>query len=112
MAHALFHLQFIDYVIIIAYFVFVLSVGFLLRKHTRTGKDFFLSGRSLPTWITGIAFMSANPGATEIIGMSAGGAEYGMIQAHFYWIGAIPAMVFMGLYSKRGEKPTSISPYC
>ncbi|GGE25754.1 sodium:solute symporter [Pullulanibacillus camelliae] len=98
MSDGLFHLSFIDYLIVIIYFAFALIVGFLLRKHTKTGKDFFLSGRALPTWITGIAFMSANLGATEIIGMSAGGAEYGMIQAHFYWIGAIPAMIFMGLY--------------
>ncbi|WP_085522968.1 sodium:solute symporter family protein [Tuberibacillus sp. Marseille-P3662] len=98
MSSGLFDLGFIDYVIIAAYFIFVLTIGFMLRKHTQTGEDFFLSGRALPTWITGIAFMSANLGATEILGMSAGGAEYGMIQAHFYWIGAIPAMVFMGLY--------------
>ncbi|EPZ48243.1 MULTISPECIES: sodium:solute symporter family protein [Alicyclobacillus] len=94
----LFHVSAIDYVIILAYFVFVLMVGWLLRKYTRTGEDFFLSGRSLPAWITGIAFMSANLGSQEVLGMSAGGAEYGMIETHFYWIGAIPAMIFMGLY--------------
>ncbi|MCL6631911.1 MAG: sodium:solute symporter family protein [Alicyclobacillus herbarius] len=98
MSHALFHPSGIDYIIVVAYFVFVIAVGFLLRRQTVTGEDFFLSGRSLPAWITGIAFMSANLGSTEIIGMSAGGAEYGMTQTHFYWIGAIPAMVFMGLY--------------
>ncbi len=96
--HSLFHANFVDYLIIVIYFIFVIGVGFLLKNYMRTGEDFFLSGRSIPGWITGLAFLSANLGALEIMGMTASGAEYGMLTAHFYWIGAIPAMLFLGLY--------------
>ncbi|WP_206831919.1 sodium:solute symporter family protein [Alicyclobacillus fructus] len=96
--HALFHANAVDYIIILVYFAFVLGVGFVLRNRVRTGEDFFLSGRSIPAWITGLAFLSANLGALEILGMTASGAEYGMLTTHFYWIGAIPAMLFLGLY--------------
>lgn len=98
MVHSLFHASFVDYLIIIIYFVFVIGVGFILKNYMKTGEDFFLSGRSIPGWITGLAFLSANLGALEIMGMTASGAEYGMLTAHFYWIGAIPAMLFLGLY--------------
>ncbi|MBX6352998.1 MAG: sodium:solute symporter family protein [Thermoflavifilum sp.] len=98
MTHALFHASAVDDVLIVAYFVFVIGVGWLLRRSVRTGEDFFLSGRSIPAWITGLAFLSANLGALEILGMTASGAEYGMLTTHFYWIGAIPAMLFLGLY--------------
>ena len=87
----------IDYVILGAYFLCVLGIGWILRPFMRTGEDFFLSGRALPAWITGLAFLSANLGAQEVIGMGASGAKYGMMTAHFYW-GAIPAMVFVGVF--------------
>lgn len=87
----------LDYVILIAYFSVVLGVGFLARRSVRTSEDFFLSGRALPAWVTGLAFVSANLGAIEILGMAANGAQYGFATVHYYWIGAIPAMVFLGL---------------
>ncbi len=98
MTNALFHANAVDYLIIIVYFVFVIGVGFVLRNQMHTGEDFFLSGRSIPAWITGLAFLSANLGALEIMGMTASGAEYGLLTTHFYWIGAIPAMLFLGIY--------------
>ena len=88
----------LDYFIIAVYFVFVLGIGAVLRTKMRTSEDYFLSGRSLPSWITGLAFLGANLGALEIMGMAAGAAEYGIMQSHYYWIGAIPAMVFVGLF--------------
>jgi solute:Na+ symporter, SSS family len=87
----------IDYLIIALYFVTVLGVGLLARRLIKSDLDFFLSGRSLPAWITGLAFISANLGALEILGMAANGAQYGVATVHFYWIGAIPAMIFLGL---------------
>src|SRR5919199_7825 len=88
----------LDYFIIAVYFVFVLGIGYVLRTKMQTSEDYFLSGRSLPSWITGLAFLGANLGALEIMGMGAGAASYGIMQAHYYWIGAIPAMVFVGLF--------------
>src|SRR5438552_9847167 len=87
----------LDYALLIIYFVFVIGIGFALRRLVQTSTDFFLSGRSLPTWITGIAFISANLGAIEILSMAANGAEYGISTVHYYWIGAVPAMVFLGV---------------
>jgi SSS family solute:Na+ symporter len=87
----------LDYVIIGLYFVTVLGIGFLARRLIKSDLDFFLSGRSLPAWITGLAFISANLGALEILGMAANGAQYGVATVHFYWIGAIPAMLFLGV---------------
>ncbi|MFI9720608.1 sodium:solute symporter family protein [Streptomyces sp. NPDC052396] len=87
----------LDYTILILYFVVVLGIGFAVRRSVRTSLDFFLSGRSLPAWVTGLAFVAANLGATEILGMAANGAQYGVYTVHWYWIGAIPAMVFLGL---------------
>lgn len=86
-----------DYVPIAIYFVLVLGIGFLGRRHVSSALDFLLSGRSLPAWITGLAFVSANLGAVEIMGMSANGAQYGMPTMHYYWIGAVPAMLFLGI---------------
>ncbi|WP_026919377.1 sodium:solute symporter family protein [Gordonia shandongensis] len=86
-----------DYVLIAVYFVFVLGIGYLARSKVATSIDFFLSGRSLPAWVTGIAFVSANLGAVEIMGMSANGAQLGLSTMHYYWIGAVPAMVFLGI---------------
>src|ERR687886_3130341 len=88
----------LDYFIIGVYFVFVLGIGAVLRSRMRTSEDYFLSARSLPSWVTGLAFLGANLGALEILGMGAGAAEYGIMQAHFYWIGAIPAMCFVALF--------------
>jgi SSS family solute:Na+ symporter len=88
----------IDWTIMVVYFVFVLGIGVLLRRYIRTSTDFFLSGRSLPAWVTGLAFISANLGAQEVIGMGASGAKYGMMTCHFYWLGAIPAMIFVGIF--------------
>ncbi|MFH8990927.1 sodium:solute symporter family protein [Streptomyces sp. NPDC017940] len=87
----------LDYAILAIYFVVVLGIGFAARRSVRTSLDFFLSGRSLPAWVTGLAFVAANLGATEILGMAATGAQYGVAVVHWYWIGAIPAMVFLGL---------------
>ncbi|WNQ12799.1 sodium:solute symporter family protein [Paenibacillus aurantius] len=98
MNETLFHASFVDYLIIAIYFVFVIGIGFLIKNRLRTGEDFFLSGRSIPAWITSLAFLSANLGALEVLGMAASGAQYGMLTAHYYWIGAIPAMLFLGLY--------------
>jgi len=89
----------IDYLIIAVYFAFVLGIGYVLRAHAKTSADFFLSGRALPAWVTGLAFMSANLGSLEVMGHAANGAKYGMMAAScFYWLGAIPAMVFLGIF--------------
>lgn len=88
----------VDYLIIGIYFVVTLGIGFVLRKRMRSSEDFFLSGRSLPSWVTGLAFVGANLGALEILGMGANAAQYGILQAHFYWIGAIPAMLFVAIF--------------
>ncbi len=74
----------------------VLGIGFAAKRYIRTSLDYFLSGRSLPAWITGLAFISANLGALEILGMAANGAQFGVATVHYYWIGAVPAMVFLG----------------
>ncbi|WP_413800996.1 sodium:solute symporter family protein [Streptomyces iranensis] len=87
----------LDYTILILYFAVVLGVGFAARASVKTSLDFFLSGRSLPAWVTGLAFVAANLGALEILGMAANGAQYGVYTVHWYWVGAIPAMVFLGL---------------
>lgn len=87
----------VDYLLIAVYFAFVLGIGVLSRRSVSSSIDFFLSGRSLPAWVTGLAFVSANLGAVEIIGMSANGANYGMPTMHYFWIGAVPAMLFLGV---------------
>jgi solute:Na+ symporter, SSS family len=87
----------LDYSILFIYFAIVLAIGVLAKRAIATSEDFFLSGRSLPAWVTGLAFISANLGAIEILGMAANGAQYGIATVHFYWIGAVPAMVFLGL---------------
>jgi SSS family solute:Na+ symporter len=108
------HLAGIDYAVMAVYFVAVLGVGWGLRRATKTSSDFFLSGRSLPPWVTGLAFISANLGAQEVIGMGASGAKYGIATSHFYWIGAIPAMVFVGLFMMPfyyGSRARSVPEY-
>jgi SSS family solute:Na+ symporter len=87
----------VDYVLIALYFVFVLGIGIVAKRAVSSSIDFFLSGRSLPAWVTGLAFISANLGAVEIIGMSANGAQFGIPTAHYFWIGAVPAMLFLGV---------------
>lgn len=87
----------IDYALLVIYFVVVLGIGVMARRSVSSSLDFLLSGRSLPAWVTGLAFISANLGALELMGMTANGAQYGMATVHYYWIGAIPAMVFLGL---------------
>jgi len=104
----------IDYVILFIYFVFVLGIGWALKRYTKTSEDFFLSGRSIPAWIAGLAFLSANLGAQEMIGMAASGAKYGIATAHFYWLGAIPAMVFVGVFMMPfyyGSRARSVPEY-
>ncbi|MBM4386733.1 MAG: sodium:solute symporter family protein, partial [Deltaproteobacteria bacterium] len=91
-------LSFIDWVIIALYFAVILAVGFYLRRFASTGEDFFLAGRRNSSWVAGLAFLSANLGALEILGWTGGTYQYGIYAAHFYWIGAIPAMLFLGLY--------------
>jgi SSS family solute:Na+ symporter len=88
----------LDFVLLAVYFVIVIGIGVLARRSVATSEDFFLSGRALPAWVTGLAFISANLGAIEILGMAANGAQYGTPTVHFYWIGAVPAMVFLGLF--------------
>src|SRR5215210_5820987 len=87
----------VDYVLVAVYFAVVLGIGFAARRRVSDSLDFFLSGRSLPAWVTGLAFISANLGAVEIIGMSANGAQFGVPTAHYFWIGAVPAMLFLGV---------------
>lgn len=107
-------LQWIDYLVIVIYFVFVLGIGFLVKKRVKTSSDFLLSGRSIPLWITSLAFISANLGAQEVIGMAASGAKYGIMTSHFYWVGAIPAMVFLGVFMMPfyyGSRARSVPEY-
>jgi len=108
------HLSTIDWLIMLVYFVFVLGIGFALKRYMRTSSDFFLAGRSIPAWVCGLAFISANLGAQEVIGMGASGAKYGIITSHFYWIGAIPAMLFVGIFMMPfyyGSKARSVPEY-
>jgi SSS family solute:Na+ symporter len=107
-------LTLIDWLIMAIYFIFVLGIGFALKRYMKTSTDFFLSGRSIPAWIAGLAFLSANLGAQEVIGMAASGAKYGISTSHFYWVGAIPAMVFVGLFMMPfyyGSRARSVPEY-
>jgi len=108
------HLGAVDYVILSIYFAFVLGIGWTLRRFVKSSEDFFLSGRSIPAWIAGLAFISANLGAQEVIGMGASGAKYGIMTSHFYWLGAIPAMVFVGIFMMPfyyGSRARSVPEY-
>ena len=87
----------IDYLLVAIYFGFVLGIGIMARRSVSSSLDFFLSGRSLPAWVTGLAFISANLGAVEIMGMSANGAQFGIPTVHYFWVGAVPAMLFLGV---------------
>jgi SSS family solute:Na+ symporter len=108
------NLSIIDWLIMLVYFVFVLGIGFALKRYMRTSNDFFLAGRSIPAWVCGLAFISANLGAQEVIGMGASGAKYGIITSQFYWIGAIPAMIFVGIFMMPfyyGSKARSVPEF-
>ncbi|MEI6644722.1 MAG: sodium:solute symporter family protein [bacterium] len=107
-------LGWMDYSIMIIYVVAVLGIGQALRKYMKSSNDFFLSGRSIPAWVTGLAFISANLGALELVGMAASGAKYGMMTCHFYWIGAILAMTFLSVFMMPfyyGSKARSVPEY-
>jgi SSS family solute:Na+ symporter len=104
----------IDYTILLVYFSFVIGIGWMLKRYMKGSADFFLSGRSIPAWVTGLAFLSANLGAQEVIGMAASGAKYGIMTSHFYWVGAIPAMVFLAIFMMPfyyGSKARSVPEY-
>ncbi|MCE5306221.1 MAG: sodium:solute symporter family protein [Acidobacteriales bacterium] len=107
-------LAFPDYLILALYFGFVLGIGWRLKKHVSTSEDFLTSGRSVPVWITSLAFVAANLGAQEVIGMCASGAKYGIMTSHFYWVGAIPAMLFLGVFMMPfyyGSRARSVPEY-
>ncbi len=107
-------LTFIDYSILAIYFTFVIGIGWLLHRKVSTSEDFLTSARSVPVWITSLAFVATNLGAQELIGMCASGAKYGIMTSHFYWVGAIPAMLFVGLFMMPfyyGSKARSVPEY-
>jgi len=107
-------LAWVDYLILAIYFSFVIGIGWILRKYLKTSSDYFESGRSLPAWICALGFIGANLGAQEVMGMAASGAKYGIATSHFYWIGAIPAMVFVGIFMMPfyyGSKARSVPEY-
>ena len=107
-------LQWIDYLAMITYFGFVLGIGFMLKSLMRSSSEFLTAARSIPAWVAGLAFLSANLGAQEVIGMAASGAKYGIATSHFYWLGAIPAMVFVGIFMMPfyyGSKAHSVPDY-
>ena len=107
-------LAWVDYLILAIYFSFVIGIGWILRKYLKTSSDYFESGRSLPAWICALGFIGANLGAQEVMGMAASGAKYGIATSHFYWVGAIPAMVFVGIFMMPfyyGSKARSVPEY-
>jgi SSS family solute:Na+ symporter len=107
------HLEWIDYAIMAAYFALTIAIGFVVKRRVHSSSDYFMAGRSMPTWIAAIAFISANLGAQEVIGMGASGAKYGLATCHFYWL-AVPAMVFAGLYMMPfyyGSRARSVPEY-
>jgi len=104
----------VDYVILSLYFAFVLGIGWWLRRKISTSGDFLTAGHSVPVWITSLAFLAANLGAQELVGMSGNGAKYGIMTAHFYWVGAVPAMIFVGLFMMPfyyGSRARSVPEY-
>src|SRR5450759_3286896 len=108
------HLGALDYAILLIYTGFVIGIGFALTRYMKSSSDFLTSGRSIPTWVTGLAFISANLGALELVGMAASGAKYGIATAHFYWVGAIPAMVFLAVFMMPfyyGSRARSVPEY-
>ena len=109
-----FDLQWIDYAIMLIYFVFVLGIGWVLKRYMKDANAFLEAGRSMPAWVAGLAFISTNLGALEVMGMTGSGAKYGMMTTHFYWIGAIPAMIFLAIFMMPfyyGSKARSVPEY-
>lgn len=107
-------LQTVDYSILLLYFAFVIGVGWTLKKFMKTSTDFLLAGHAIPAWVAGLAFLSANLGAQEVMGMAASGAKYGIMTSHFYWVGAVPAMLFVGIFMMPfyyGSKARSVPEY-
>ena len=110
----IFDLGWIDYTIMVIYFAFVLGIGWALKRFMKSSTDFLEAGRSIPAWITGLAFIATNLGALEVIGMAASGAKYGIATIHFYLIGAIPAMIFLAIFMMPfyyGSKARSVPEY-
>jgi len=108
------HLGWLDYSILLFYFLLVLGIGWALRTRIKASSDFLLASRSIPAWVTGLAFLSVNLGAQEVMGMAACGAKYGIMSSHFYWVGAIPAMIFLGVFMMPfyyGSKARSVPEY-
>jgi solute:Na+ symporter, SSS family len=108
------NLHAVDYAILGIYILVVVGIGFVLKKYVKSASDFLTSGRSIPVWVTGLAFLSANLGAQEVIGMAASGAKYGIMTAHFYWVGAIPAMIFLAIFMMPfyyGSRARSVPEY-
>src|SRR5271156_742416 len=91
------HLSSVDVVIVAFYFVLVLAIGFYLKSRANTAEDFFMAGREMTAWIAGLSFLSANLGSLELMGWAAAAYQYGILAAHWYWIGAIPAMLFLAI---------------
>src|SRR6266566_1048980 len=87
----------VDLAIVVFYFVLVLGIGFYLKRFAKTGEDFFMAGREMTAWVAGLAFVSANLGSLELLGWAGSAYQYGILAGHWYWIGAIPAMLFLGL---------------
>jgi len=109
-----FDLGWIDYTIMLVYFIFVLGIGWALKKYMKSASAFLEAGRSMPAWVAGLAFISTNLGALEVMGMTGSGAKYGMLTTHFYWVGAIPAMIFLALFMMPfyyGSKARSVPEY-
>src|SRR5215210_8671300 len=108
------HVSPIDLLLIALYAAFVLGIGFAVRRRISGSSDFLLAGRSIPAWVAGLAFLSANLGAQEMMGMAASGAKYGIMTSHFYWVGAVPAMLFVGIFMMPfyyGSKARSVPEY-
>jgi SSS family solute:Na+ symporter len=109
-----FSLGVVDWIIMSIYLVFTVGIGWVLRRYMKSSHQFLMAGKSIPAWITGLAFISTNLGALEVIGMAASGAKYGWATCHFYWLGAIPAMIFLGLFMMPfyyGSKARSVPEY-
>src|SRR5260370_12919971 len=114
MLWAAMHVELVDILIITLYGAVVLGIGFALRSRMQNSGEFLLAGRKIPAWTAGLAFLSANLGAQEMIGMAASGAKYGIMTSHFYWLGAIPAMVFVGVFIMPfyyGSRARSVPEY-
>jgi solute:Na+ symporter, SSS family len=104
----------VDYAILALYFVFVIAIGVMIRRRVQSSEDFLTSRHSVPLWITSLAFLAANLGAQEMVGMCASGAKYGLMTAHFYWLGAVPAMIFVGVFMMPfyyGSRARSVPEY-